>query len=331
MLWILIIPVLLGFFVSLLFLPKWIKTSRKVGLLWEDMNKYTRPKNVAASGGIVVIAGFIVGVLAYVAINNFYIGNLDVNLKLFAMLSVILIMGIIGLTDDLLGWRSGGLSKRLRVILAFVAAIPLIAINAGVHSINLPFLGDVNLGLIYPLVLIPLGIAGASTTYNFLAGFNGLETGMGIIVLSFLSYVAYVTGYSWLALVGLIMVASLLAFFFFNKYPAEVFPGDILTYSIGALIACMAILGNFEKIAVFVYIPFIIEVGLKLRGGLRKQSFGKPQKDGSLEMPYNKVYGLTHFAIFVLKKIKGKVYEKDVVYFIFIIQIIFVLLGFLMI
>jgi hypothetical protein len=32
------------------------------------------------------------------------------------------------------------------------------------------------------------------------------------------------------------------------------------------LIACMAILGNFEKIAVFVFIPYIIETFLKLRG-----------------------------------------------------------------
>jgi UDP-N-acetylglucosamine--dolichyl-phosphate N-acetylglucosaminephosphotransferase len=248
-------------------------------------------------------------------------------LQIFSLLSVILILGLIGLTDDLLGWQHGGLSARVRILLAFMASIPLVVINAGTHTMNIPFLGNIGLGLFYPLVLIPLGIAGASTTYNFLAGMNGLEAGQGMIILTFLSLVAYATGSTWLSMVGLCMVAALLGFYFYNKFPARVFPGDIMTYSIGALIAGMAILGNFEKIAVFVFIPYIIEVGLKLRGGLKKQSFGLPQKDGSLKMPYKKAYGLTHVALLLLSKVKRKVYEKDVVYLIFAFQIFLCLLA----
>jgi UDP-N-acetylglucosamine--dolichyl-phosphate N-acetylglucosaminephosphotransferase len=160
-----------------------------------------------------------------------------------------------------------------------------------------------------------------------LAGFNGLEAGQGIIILSFLSLVAYLTGSAWLAIVGLCMVAALLGFYFYNKFPAEVFPGDIMTYSIGALIAGMAIVGNFEKIAVFVFIPYIIETGLKLRGKLKKQSFGKPQKDGNLKLPFKKFYGLTHVSIWILSKFKKKVYEKDVVYLIFGFQILLCLIA----
>ena len=129
------------------------------------------------------------------------------------------------------------------------------------------------------------------------------------------------------------MVASLIAFYIFNKYPAKVFPGDILTYSIGALIASIAILGDIEKIAVFFFIPYIIETGLKLRGKLVKESFAKVNKDGSLEMPYKKIYGLEHLAILILKKTKPskKVYEKDVVYLINGFQILIIILGFLLV
>tara|TARA_B100001971_G_C17944101_1_gene409185 strand:- start:46 stop:699 length:654 start_codon:yes stop_codon:yes gene_type:complete len=208
-----------------------------------------------------------------------------------------------------------------------MASIPLIVINAGTTSINLPFLGIIELGLLYPLVLIPIGIAGATISYNFLAGFNGLEAGQGIIILSFLSFIAYITGSSWLALIGLIMVACLIVFYFYNKYPAKVFPGDSLTWAIGALIAIMAILGNFEKIAIFIFIPYILETGLKLRGKLKKYSFAKPNPDGSLNIPYEKIYGLTHLSLFILKKFKEKVYEKDVVYLIFIFQIIVCLIA----
>jgi len=320
---ILFIAILVSFILTVIILPKWIKKCKITGLLWEDMNKYKHPKNVAASGGIVVIMAFVIGVLAYIAIRTFIIGDLDgITREIFGLLSVVLILAVVGLTDDMLGWKHGGLSIRVRIFLALMASIPLVVINAGDSAVNLPFIGSINLGLLYPLILIPIGIAGATTTYNFLAGFNGLETGQGIIIISFLSFIAYITGSSWLAMIGLCMVISLIVFYYYNKFPAKVFPGDILTWSIGALIACMAILGNFEKIALFVFMPYILEMILKLRGKLKMQSFGIPNKGGSLEMPYNKIYGLTHFSIWFLKKFRRKVYEKDVVYLIFSFQII---------
>ena len=79
----------------------------------------------------------------------------------------------------------------------------------------------------------------------------------------------------------------------FNHYPSQIFPGDALTYSIGALIAGAAILGNIEQFAVFVFIPNIIEILFKLRGKLRVESFAQPQKDNSLELKNKKIYSLT--------------------------------------
>tara|TARA_Y100000310_G_scaffold282675_1_gene304079 strand:- start:1906 stop:2919 length:1014 start_codon:yes stop_codon:yes gene_type:complete len=325
----LFVSILLSFLLVILVLPKWIKKSRKIGLLWEDMNKFNHPRNVASSGGIIVVLAFVVGVLFYVAIRTFIIKGDGVTLEIFSLLGVILILAIVGLTDDLLGWKHGGLSIKFRIFLALMASIPLVVINAGHHVINIPFLGPISIGLLYPLVLIPLGVAGAATTYNFLAGFNGLESGQGIIILSFLSFVAYATGSAWLAIIGLCMVGALLGFYFYNKFPAKVFPGDSMTYAIGVLIASMAILGNFERIALFVFIPYIIEMVLKSRGRLKKYSFGIPDKNGNLKMPYEKIYGLTHLSIFILSKFKKEIREKDVVYLIFIFQILICLLALL--
>ncbi|MBU2616279.1 MAG: glycosyl transferase family 4 [Nanoarchaeota archaeon] len=323
---------ILGFLLTFFTMPFWIKKVRQAGLVWEDMNKYERPKNIAGSGGIVVVLAFVIGVLYYVAVRTFVMNDTNgMTIQIFALLSVVLILTIVGIIDDLLGWKNKGLSIKSRLILAFIASIPLVVINAGSSFLNFPFFGEVNLGLLYPLILVPLGIAGATTTYNFLAGFNGLEAGQGIIILSFLSFVSYTVGIPWLSVIGLTMVASILGFWFYNKNPARVFPGDSLTWSIGALIACMAILGNFEKIALFVFIPYIMETGLKLRGNLRKQSFGKPNEDGSLDLLYEKIYGLEHLAIYLLKKIKKseKVYENDVVWLIHGFQILFVILAYL--
>ena len=193
---------------------------------------------------------------------------------------------------------------------------------------NLPFFGVANLGILYPLLVIPIGIVGATTTYNFLAGYNGLEAGQGIIILSTLAFVTHKTGNSWLSIIALCMVAALIGFYIFNKNPARIFPGDVLTYSIGILIGGIAILGNIERLTILLFIPYIIETVLKSRGKLKKHSFGKLNSDGSLDQPYEKIYGLEHLAIKILKKLKPskKVYENDVVYLIHAFQIFIVLL-----
>lgn len=323
-----LIIIFVSFFCTYFIVPFWIKKAKQIGLVWEDMNKPKKVKNVAGSGGITVVIGAMIGIFLYIAIQTFYFKSSDgISVSILAMLSTLLLVAGIGLVDDLFGWKKGGLSKRSRIILVLFSAVPLMVINAGTSTI----LG-IHLGIFYPLLIIPLGILGATTTFNFLAGFNGLETSQGIILLTALAVFTYFTGNGWLTVVALCLVASLCAFYIFNSNPAKLFPGDILTYAIGASVAVIAILGDAEKIALFFFIPYFIEVILKLRGKLKKQSFGKPNKDGSLEMPYDKIYGLEHLAIYILKKIKPshKVYENDVVYLINAFQIVVIIIGFVL-
>ena len=87
--------VLVSFLLTLLLLPEWIKICRRVGLLWEDMNKFKHPKNVAASGGVVVVMAFVLGVLTYIALKTFVFGGTVRALEIFALLSVILIFLVV--------------------------------------------------------------------------------------------------------------------------------------------------------------------------------------------------------------------------------------------
>jgi UDP-N-acetylglucosamine--dolichyl-phosphate N-acetylglucosaminephosphotransferase len=332
-----LLTILLSFFCCLIVLPLWIRKCKQLGLLWEDMNKYKGPKNVGASGGLVVLFSFLLGAFAYIAFRTLYRSLDNITISILAIVLVVLIAGFIGFVDDMLGWKTRGLSMRMRIFLAIMASIPLVVINAGHKTMNLPFFGQVYFGLFYPLLLIPLGVVAVTTVYNFLAGFNGLEAGQGILILGFLSYIAYILDKSWLGIVGLCMVGTLIAFLLFNWNPAKIFGGDVLTYAIGALIVAIAIVGNFEKIAFIVFIPYILEMILKIRGRLNLKNghwphaFGIPNKDNSLEPRYNKIYGLTHFSIWFLKKFKKKVYEQDVVLLIFGIQVIFIVLAWMMI
>jgi len=319
---ILFICIIASFFATLLLTPTWIKRAKKAGLVGIDINKYGK-KEVAEAGGISFIAGLLIGILFYIFLKIFYFKDISNTIEIIALVSVILIISFIGFIDDVLGWKIG-LRQREKPILCLIAAIPLIVINAGESTMNVPFLGMVNFGILYPLILIPLGIAIAANSFNLLAGYNGLEAGQGIIILSALAVVLRITGQNWLLIITLCGIASLLAFLIYNKFPAKIFPGDTLTYSVGALIACIAILGNIEKITIFLFLPYLIEFILKMRGKLIKESFAKPNKDGSIDLRYKNIYGLEHLAIFLIKKFKPskKVYEKEVVFLIWAGQII---------
>ena len=319
---ILILALIIGFVLSYSFTTLWRDMAQKKGLLGKDMHKKDG-RGVAEAGGIAFLTSFILIVLFYILANVFLFKS-DTNvIELFALLCSILIAGFIGFSDDIIGWKIG-LNKLSRVFLLLFASIPLVVINAGVSTV----LG-IEFGIIFPLVLIPIGIVGTTATFNFLAGFNGLEASQGILIIGALSIVYYLNGVTWLTFVLASMVVCLLGFYFLNKWPAKVFPGDVLTYPVGAMIAIAAILGNMEKIAIFFFIPYIIEVGLKVRGKLKKESFAKLSEEGGLELPYEKLYSLTHVAIWILKKFKKRVYEREVVYLINAFQILIILLGFL--
>ncbi|MEK6817119.1 MAG: glycosyltransferase 4 family protein [Nanoarchaeota archaeon] len=322
---------LVSFISTLLVLPKWIKRAHGAGLEGTDLHKPSKPK-IAEMGGLIVVFGLIFSVLLYIAIDTFYLKHsvtetfLNRDLQLMAALLTIVIITIIGIVDDILGWKIG-LRQWQKPLLVALASVPMMVINAGHSTMALPVIGKVNIGIIYPLLIIPIAISGAANGFNMLAGFNGLEAGMGIIILSALGYMAWATDFGWVAVLAFCMVMALLAFYVYNRYPARVFPGDTLTYAVGGLIAIVAILGNLEKFALILFVPYFIEFFLKLRGKFRKESFAKLNEDGTLLVPHDKFYGIEHVTIALLRKVKNRVTEKSVVYTIFLFQIIVTIIA----
>lgn len=311
----------ISFIVTLMITPYWIRRAKTHGLVGGDMHK--PGKKIAELGGLAVICGFLAGLLYYVAIDVFVYGNASYARYIFAGISSVLIATIIGLTDDILGWKIG-LRQYQKVILTIAIVFPMMVINAGHSIITIPLLGRYDVGLLFPLLFVPAAIMGASNGFNMIAGYNGLETGLGIIILSTLGYLAWLNNMGWVAVIAFCMVFALLAFLIFNMYPASVFPGDTLTYSVGALIAIIAILGNMEKYALMLFVPYFIEFVLKARGMMQKESFARVMSEGTLAKPYKKYYGIEHIAIDVADRIKGKAREYDVVLLIWGFQLIFV-------
>jgi len=308
-------------FLLVYYLTPWlIKYLRKINITVKDQNKKGKPL-VPISGGLAVLGGLLAGLMTYVFIQTFYYNRPESALYIFAGLTTIAILTMVGFIDDLLidnsKKSSSGLKQWQKPLLTLAAAIPLMVVGAGTTTMAVPFLGKINFGLIYPLILIPIGVVGAANMVNMLAGFNGLETGLGLVYTGMLGLYAYVNQSYIGALFALITFASLLAFYTYNKTPAKILPGDSLTYLLGGSLACIAILGNLEKAAIICSIPFFIEFILKSKTKFKAHSFGK-YKNGKIISLYQKVYSLPH--IFTRT---GKYTEKQIVYYLLLIELLF--------
>jgi UDP-N-acetylglucosamine--dolichyl-phosphate N-acetylglucosaminephosphotransferase len=292
-------------FSVVLFLAEAVKKFlERVGVTGVDQQKREKPK-MATSAGILVMASVMMGGFFFIGVNTF-LAHAGVNLTyLLAAYCSIFTIAFIGFLDDMNVSKKPrrikglediriGLRQWQKPLLTLPAAIPLMAVMAGTAAMDLPLLGRVDFGVIYPLVLIPLAVVVVSNAANMLAGMNGLEAGMGAVSMFSLGLYAFMSGRTEASVIAFTMCFSLLAFLKWNWFPAKFLPGDSLTYLIGASFAAIVIIGNIEKFGMVVFAPWIIEFFLKLRSGFGARSLGDLQPAGTLKAPYGKIYSLTH-------------------------------------
>jgi len=318
-----LISAIVSFLVVLYLTPWLIRYLKRIGLTVKDQNKKNKPL-VPISGGMVVMAGLFMGVMIYLFFQTFYFHYHEPTKYLFAGLTTIIMITFVGFIDDLLiksKEESSGLKQWQKPMLTLTAAIPLMVVNAGVSAMWIPLIGRTEFGIIYPLILIPIGVIGAANMVNMLAGINGLETGMGIIYTGMLGLYAYTNGRETAALIALLIFAALIAFYIFNRYPAKILPGDSLTYLLGGSIAVIAVLGNIEKAAIIASIPFFIELILKWKSKLKAKSYGYYYKGKVKSYHGDKIYSLIH-----LLTRKGIYTEKEITTFFMVLELTFCLL-----
>ena len=329
--------VTLSFAVSYLAIPYFNRFMIAAGILGTDIMKKEK-KPVADMGGPGVISGFILGIFFFIGLESFTPPGLSGLGYILAALCTVLIITLIGIFDTLTAlfkkregsgvfvrYKKIGIPRWLYFLIPIPAAVPLIAVNAGVSTLSLPFIGRVDFGILYPLILIPLAILCCSNATNFLAGFNGLEAGVGAVLHFSIGIYAYTQGRLNAAMLALCFAFSLLAFLRYNWYPAKVFPGD-LTYTIGAVYASVTIIGNIEKFAVLCFIPYMIEAILKAASKFEAESYGILTENGIVKPRSNKIRGLTHLVMNL-----GDYTEPQVTMIIICIEVVICMVCFLII
>ena len=294
--------------------PWFIPRLKEKGLMGKDMNK-SGDINIAEMGGLPIIGGFLVAMLAAIAITTFQLTPLQLDLTLMlAALSTILATAIIGIIDDLIL-----ISQKVKAVLPVFAALPLMAVKAGTTSMSIPLIGDIDFGIIYPLIIIPIAITGAANATNMLAGFNGLEAGLGVIMCSTSGVIAILLGRNEAAIISFTMAAALLAFLHYNWNPAKILIGDVGTLCIGAALATSVIIGNLEQAGAILILPFFIELYLKAKGKFQAQSWC--QRTGNKLICKNKkeIYGIGRLIMYYT----GGITESKLVLTILAIQLVF--------
>lgn len=258
---------------ALVVTPRAMRKLRGAGIAGIDRQKPDKP-SIPEMGGLAVFLALNMGAFATLAL-----GGLDPATETLVLASLVVAAGacITGVLDDLVALR-----QRFKAIIPFAFAAPL-ALYAPDTSIAFPIVGAVDFGLLYPLVLVPVGIACAANGFNMLEGFNGLGAGVGIVMAGGIAFLAILHG----NLAGLALLFPLLGalagFLWYNAYPARVFPGDTMTLLVGSVLASAAMLSKVEFWAALLFLPHTVEFFLKLRGGFKADSFASSVDGGVLK------------------------------------------------
>lgn len=196
-------------------------------------------------GGVVIIPILIIisaGALFYKD------GYLDPEFFLLAF--VLLGFGALGFVDDIrhITQRSAGKFKgiRTRMILPIQIGLALVAAAAlyfgfGYSNIFLPVFGNVVLGLWY-IPLAVLAIVAFANGYNISDGLDGLSTGLlTICLVAFLALSSQVLDLTMGVFIG-VWLGALIAYLYFNVFPARVYLGDAGAFGFGATLAVIGLL-----------------------------------------------------------------------------------------
>jgi len=207
-------------------------------------------------GGIAIVAGTAIGILAYAGT------DMDSIVIILTMLG----FGLIGFLDDfekIAKKNNLGLNPKQKVVLQLIfgGAIALYMMYRGEAgtSVFIPFAKVwVNLGYLYIPFVIFVEIA-MSNSVNLTDGLDGLASSVTIIAGIGMAAVGHSTGDRVLSASGIILAGSLCGFLLFNKHPAKIFMGDTGSMALGGFLSAVTIVTGKEFILPIIGLIYVLE------------------------------------------------------------------------
>lgn len=187
--------------------------------------------------------------------------------------------GVLGLYDDIrktFGLKKAkfwGMRFRHKFFIQWILALAIASLlyfSLGIHIVNIRFLDIFDLGLFY-IPFAAFMIVAFANAVNISDGLDGLATGLLVISLTaFLIMSRSILDTTLSIFLGL-WIGSLIAFLYFNIWPARIWLGDVGALSFGATLAvCGLILGKPFALPVIGGV-FVVEVASSLAQILSKK------------------------------------------------------------
>ncbi len=313
----LIIPPMVSFIVTFLLTPLIMRIMVKIGKTGVDIHKLNKP-TVPEVGGLSVIIGVLISAAVMYMLN-------ELTVIVLASLLAASIAGIIGLLDDF--FDLGGILKPVLTIFAF---LPILFMGVFSPRPALPFIPGTRLFIIYSL-LLPFSIAVPANAVNMLDVINGATPLTTIPVFIALTLSGILLGVRGIELISVVMIASLIAFYYYNKYPAKTFMGNAGDFFVGGLIGALAVTGRLEIVGIVALMPHIMN-GFYILSSMRrlfehKSVKDKPvrlREDGLLEATDNPKAPISLLRLLLMK---GPAHEKDLATSFFILSLVSCILA----
>ncbi|MBU1092268.1 phospho-N-acetylmuramoyl-pentapeptide-transferase [Patescibacteria group bacterium] len=238
--------------------------------VFQKLHGEKHKRNIPTMAGVLVWGTILIITLLFNLTRN------QTYLPLFFMVAV----GILGAVDDWFNIRGVGGVKGVRARHKFLWLLVIAGCGAwwffaklGISSIHIPAYGDIIMGWWY-IPIFMFVILATTNAINISDGLDGLSAGLLAIAFTAYGALAFLNGQISLAIFCGTAAGALIAYLWFNVYPARFFGGDTYALSMGATLGVVAmLLQNNVGIAVLpliAFVPMIETVSVILQLGYRK-------------------------------------------------------------
>lgn len=254
-----------------------VDTQNKAATITSKLLAYKKPRPIG--GGILVVLVTAVLSLWSFGMLNVRANPAELSILLFSMLS----FALLGLYDDVLKnfkvEKTGFFGLRWRhklviqIVLGLIIGVYFWAV-LGYDFLNIHWFGMLDMGFLFVPMAAFIVVAFANA-YNITDGLDGLSTGVLLICLIAFLVLSYQLLHPAMALFIAVWGGALIAFLYFNVFPARVELGDSGALAFGATLAVVGLLtGKTLALAVIAGV-FVAEVASSLIQMISKHFTGK--------------------------------------------------------
>lgn len=238
--------------------------------IFHKLHAAKHKRNIPTMAGIIIL--FTVAVVTFAF-------NLD-RRETWLPLATLLVFGGLGLVDDISNVFLRGVYKGLTAKTQTVALIVLSALAAwwfyfklGYQNISIPFGPDLWLSWILYIPFFILVVFSTSKAVSITDGLDGLAGGLLSTAFGAFGLMAFLQGNTKIAMFCATVVGVMLAYTWFNIYPARFFMGQTGSVSLGAVLGIIAMLSNAVFVLPIIGFVFVVEAGSSLIQVFSKKVF----------------------------------------------------------